>query len=232
MRNFRKIIKDASHFPLSLFETIELNKICDAAKRLDSRLAIPATSSNFSIRTKDNDFLITKSGLHKRNLNPSRFIRVSQQGIPLNPLSAKPSDETLIHAVIYQNVTSAHAVLHCHAPEFESILLKKLEHKQVASQGLEFGYFKLKGHELLKALGKKNHQEDFYLPVVQNHQDMEKMANFIENHFFHESKHPANCAFLLERHGIYCFGHSVYQAELRLEALLHLIVNITTPPLK
>ncbi len=226
MRTYKKIIKDSSFFPLSLYETIELNHLCNAAKRLDIRLAIPATSSNFSIRTKESALLITKSGLHKRNLNPSHFIRTNLHGNPLHPQSPKPSDETLLHSMIYRNSNHSNAILHCHAPELELITIDKSElltHDKNEKEYLLSGHFKLQGHEILKALGLKNHLEDFYLPVIQNDQDMKKLSVFIEKHFFaHKQKIPL-CAFLLEKHGIYCFGNSVHQAELRLEAILHLL---------
>ena len=224
MRTYKKIIKDSSFFPLSLYETIQLNHICDAAKRLDRRDAIPATSSNFSIRAKDNGILITKSGLHKRNLNPSHFIRTNLEGKPLHSQSPKPSDETLLHAMIYRNFNNINAVLHCHAPELELVTLKNSEilpHDE--NEKPLYGLFKFQGHEILKALGLKTHLEDFYLPVIQNDQDMEKLSKFIEKHFFtYKQKLPLS-AFLLENHGIYCFGNSVHQAELRLEAFLHLL---------
>lgn len=226
MRTYRKIIKDSSFFPLSLYETLELNQICNAAKRLDSRNGIPATSSNFSIRTKNNALLITKSGLFKRNLNPSHFIRANLEGTPLHPLSPKPSDETLLHAMIYRKLNHANAILHCHAPELESVTLDKSELLTHGNNKKELplcGFFKLQGHEILKALGLKSHLEDFYLPIIQNDQDMDKLSKLIEKHFFtHQQKLPL-CAFLLENHGIYCFGNSVHQAELRLEAILHLL---------
>jgi methylthioribulose-1-phosphate dehydratase len=224
MRTYRKIIKDSSYFPLSLYETAELNHICNAAKRLDKRNAIPATSSNFSIRTKKNELLITKSGLHKRNLNPSQFIRLNIEGTPLHPQSPKPSDETQLHAMIYRNSYHCNAVIHCHAPELEFVTLEKSELLDNSINEKNYplcGFFKLKGHEILKALGIKNHLDDYYLPIIQNDQDMDKISKLIEEHYFnHQQKLPL-CSFLLENHGIYCFGNSVLQAEVRLEAILH-----------
>ena len=154
MRTYKKIIKDASFFPLSLYETIELNRLCHVAKRLDIRHAIPATSSNFSIQTKNKALLITKSGLHKRNLNPSHFIRTNLNGIPLHPQSPKPSDETLLHAMVYRNIPEINAVIHCHAPELENITLEKSLLIQ-SKENISCGFFKMHGHEILKAL-KKN----------------------------------------------------------------------------
>ncbi|WGL59012.1 class II aldolase/adducin family protein [Pigmentibacter sp. JX0631] len=224
MRQYRKIIKDASFYPLSSLEHIELNKMCEVAKRLDKRHAIPATSSNFSIRTKNVDhFLITKSGIHKRNLNSSQFIRTQLTGNAIHPLAPKPSDETLLHALVYKNLDYVNAVIHCHALEFEYIQLQKNCVNLDESKNCEkFGFYIFPGHELLKALGYKDHNTDYYLPVIKNNQDMEKVSQLIEEQFFSQQKKIPICAFLLENHGIYCFGNSVRQAELRLEALLHL----------
>lgn len=226
MRTYKKIIKDSSFLPISLYEKIELNYICDIAKRLDNRFAIPATSSNFSIRTKNNSFLITKSGLHKRNLNPSHFIRVNFNGKPLHSLAPKPSDETLLHAIIYRNYQKINAVLHCHAPELENVTLNKTELLPNKFGSINYGFFKLSGHEILKALGIKNHIEEFKLPVIQNDQDIEKISNFIEKNLSSFENETPFCAFLLENHGIYCFGNSTHQAEYRLEAILyHILAN-------
>lgn len=224
MRSYKKIIKDASFFPLTLLEKIELHKLCKTAKRLDKRYAIPATSSNFSLRATENSFFITKSGLHKRNLNPSHFIRVDLSGKALHSQAPKPSDETLLHALIYKNFFNAHSVLHCHAPELELVTLKGTEQLNKDNAQKHIGYFRIKGHELLKAIGFKSHNEDFLLPVIQNEQNMSYLALEIEKYFFAQQPpiFPI-CAFILENHGIYCFGNSVTQAELRLEALLHLL---------
>ncbi|WP_186645627.1 class II aldolase/adducin family protein [Fluviispira vulneris] len=229
MKTLQKYIKDASFFPLSLKENYELNSLCKVVTRLDERKAIPATSSNFSLRSKPNEFLITKSGLHKRNLNPSHFIRTDLGGNPLHPLSPKPSDETLLHALIYKNFDSANAVLHCHAPELDIFNLECNEFSQIIKQkqdDLKYGFLRIKGHELLKALGFKSHTEDFFLPIIENHQDMSLLSNVIEENFIKTKTPSTFTAFVLEKHGIYCFGNSISQAEIRLETILHLAQNL------
>lgn len=207
-----KYKRDASFFPLSAMERIRLKALCEVARRLDARHAIPATSSNFSIRADACSFLISRSGIHKRMLEPTHFIRTDLTGLPLHPQSPKPSDETLLHALIYANDPSVGAVVHCHAPELE--VVRAPVHK-------------VTGHELLKALGKKGHDEPFYLPVFRNSQDMQQLAKLIEDELYTD-RESEPCladvmAFCLENHGIYCMGKTVAQAELRLEALLHLV---------
>ena len=203
---FKKHTRDASSFLLSTFEKLNLQEMCHLATFLDRRHAIPATSSNFSVRTKSHCFLISKSGLHKRHLTPSSFVRVGLDGVPLSSLSPKPSDETKLHSLVYQVFPHIQAIAHCHAPEFEKF-------KTPAQIFL--------GHEILKLFGHKDHHGAFALPVFQNSQDMEALVLEIRPHL--ENQSPPPIAFMLERHGIYCFGESVAQVQNYLEAFFYLI---------
>lgn len=235
MRAERKYRFDASgQIPLSLFEQIKLGHLCDVAVRLDSRHSIPATSSNFSLRRDSDSFLISRSGKHKRDLHPSDFLLVDLQGKPCAPIAPKPSDETLLHALIYRKCPWVECITHCHAPELENL--------SPPSATLE-------GHELLKALGKTNHQTPVTLHVYENNQNMAELAELIEATQFNEiresknkmttpknksemaqtpeSQRPAQTSgpvlFVLARHGIYCGGESIGKTEAYLEALLHLL---------
>ena len=209
MKTIWKHKRDATFFPLSAWERVNLSKLCALARRLDARLAIPATSSNFSIRagleSHPGAFLITRSGLHKRLITPGDFLRVDADGTPLHPLAPKPSDETLLHAMLYAKFPGAKAIAHCHAPEFEKCRAPA---------------FVLEGHELLKALGLRTHLEAFSLAVFPNDQDMRALVQVIEPSL---DKPALAIGFVLEKHGVYCVGSDVEQAAMRLEALLHLL---------
>lgn len=208
-RNFTRK-QDASFHPLSLRERTELRKLCAAARRLDARHSIPATSSNFSVRAGANAFLISRSGIHKRLLQPGEFIRTGLDGCALNPLAPRVSDETLLHALIYRYRHDAGAVIHCHAPAAESLV----------HPGQRF-----EDHELIKAFGFKTHETAVHLPVFRNNQDMTALAAEVGKALFVESPAPDLStlpAFMLERHGLYVYGKDVDEAELRMEALLHL----------
>lgn len=202
---FKKHRRDSSFFLLSEREKLELNNICNLAVYLDGRNAIPATSSNFSIRASENSFLISRSGIHKRDLNPTRFVRVNLKGELLSSISPKPSDETLLHALAYKLFPNVNAVAHCHAQEFEKFCTPS---------------HIFQGHELLKIFGFKNHESSYALPVFENSQDMPALAEKIEQ--FIMNNKLTYFAFMLEKHGIYCFGKSVEQVQNYLEALLHL----------
>lgn len=214
MRVNRKYRFDASgQIPLSLFEQIKLGQLCEAAVRLDDRLAIPATSSNFSLRRNSGSFLISRSGKHKRNLTAGDFLLVDLHGRALASVAPKASDETLLHALIYKKCPWISTVMHCHAPEFEALHPPAVQ---------------IEGHELLKALGLEDHQTPFMVNVFPNSQDMTALADTVENRQFKESKKSppqtrGPVIFVLAQHGIYCGGESTGTAEAYLEAVLHLL---------
>ncbi len=206
MTLLKKPRRDASFFYLSTKEHSDLKQLCELARFLDKHRAVPATSSNFSLRAGENSFLISKSGLHKRDLNPSHFVRVDLQGQPVSFISPKPSDETLLHALVYRMFPDANVVAHTHAREFENF---RAPHHEFSN------------HELLKIFGFKTHECSFSLPVFKNSQDMAALAVEIEQKL--QTQNSLCMGFMLEKHGLYCFGKSGEQVQYYLEALLHLM---------
>jgi methylthioribulose-1-phosphate dehydratase len=196
--------RDASQMPLSGFERIQLKRLCEIAKRLDMRLAIPASSSNFSMRSGSEEVLITRSGLHKRLITPSSFLRVRLTGQAVNLQCPKPSDETLLHCALYKMFSEAQFVVHCHPIEIEQMNSPK---------------HCIEGHELLKALGLKDHNTSLNLPVFANSQNMSELALNLP-----KSKKEIFLAkgFVLQQHGIYVWGNTLEGALWHLEAILHL----------
>jgi methylthioribulose-1-phosphate dehydratase len=211
MRSERKYRFDASRqIALSLFEQIKLGQLCTVAQRLDKRHAIPATSSNFSLRRDPQSFLISRSGKHKRDLHQGDFLLVDLAGNACAPMAPKASDETLLHALVYEKCPWVGCILHCHAPELENLRPPAV---------------KIAGHELLKALGAADHNTPLVLTVYENNQDMRQLANDIKAKQFAEpSAKKGPVLFMLSQHGIYCGGETVEKTEAYLEALIHLIV--------
>lgn len=205
MRMFKKKYPQG----LSPLAKQELEKICQVALWLDGRHAIPATSSNFSYRCDKDQFWITRSGLHKRDLKPHHFLAVDCKGRPLQKQFVKPSDETQLHAMVYELFPQMNAVLHCHAIEIETARVPA---------------YTLRGHELLKALGLATHTQDLIVPVFKNSQDMAALSKEITGYY---KKHNDQIcfAFILEHHGIYCFGKTVDHARNSLEVILHLMAS-------
>lgn len=203
--------RDASFSPLSAYHRIQLERLSATVRRLDARQAIPATSSNFSLRIDSEQCFISRSGIHKRDLNPSSFLRVSiESGKAVHSLAPRPSDELAVHQALYKLHPELRCILHCHAAEIE----------KVHAPGV-----RIEGHELLKALGFRDHQTDFYLNAFENTQDMSALARAVEKLSKGSPEHTSLHLgiFILEHHGIYCGGASVQNAEARLEAILHLL---------
>lgn len=210
MRTLTRYRKDASFCTISALERVSLRRLCEIARRLDDRHALPATSGNFSMRVNENCFLITRSGIHKRTITPRDFIRVDEDGKALHAMAPKPSDETLLHSVLYRALPKYRFILHCHAPEVEA----------ARAPGV-----RIAGHELLKILGFKSHTEPLYLNTFPNSQDMNVLSADVERVFKASPTHSsiAHGIFVLENHGIYCGGVSIANAEAKLEAILHLL---------
>jgi methylthioribulose-1-phosphate dehydratase len=196
--------RDAGLLPLGGWERIQLKKLCAVARRLDSRLAIPASSSNFSWRRAPDEIFITRSGLHKRLIEPDSFLRVNLKGKTISAASPKPSDETLLHCALYATQHEANVVLHCHAPEMEFLSAPN---------------WTIPGHELLKALGFQDHTTPLRFPVLPNDQNMETLAKRTQEL---SNEIILSKGFLLQNHGLYCFGKTLEHALCHLEALLHL----------
>jgi methylthioribulose-1-phosphate dehydratase len=209
MRTHKKYIRDATNIYYSHKELEDLKSLCEIAKQLDNRQVLPATSGNLSVRSSKDQFLITRSGYHKKFTTPAHFLRINTHNtLPITFIAPKPSDETKLHAAVYSLFPEINSVVHCHPAKLDSFL--------------RVPHFKFEGHELLKCLGYKTHTEPFCLPVFKNSQDMDKLAEEIKDYFSKviKSNDPI-CAFYLENHGIYCFGTSPQNAMNKLEVFLY-----------
>lgn len=169
----------------------------------------PATSGNYSIRFGDDRILLTRSGVHKRDLTIDDLMLVDGEGRPID--AGRSSAETGLHVQLYQLDPSIQAVLHVHSPA-----------ATVASRRYAAaGEMVFRDYELQKALaGTHSHQTEVRLPIVPNDQDIERLAASVQP-FLERSPRP--WGYLIEGHGIYAWGSSVAEAARHLEALDFLI---------
>jgi methylthioribulose-1-phosphate dehydratase len=165
----------------------------------------PATSGNYSIRFGEDRILLTRSGVHKRDLDIDGLMLVDGQGRPIE--AGRSSAETGLHVQLYQLDPSINAVLHVHSPA-----------ATVASRRYAAaGEVVLRNYELQKALaGVHSHEVDVHIPVVANDQDIKRLAERIQPHL---DRSPRPWGYLIEGHGIYAWGGSVAEAARHLEAL-------------
>lgn len=167
----------------------------------------PATSSNYSFRVPgENTFWISRSGIDKGIFNTSHLMLIDEQARPVFEPEAKSSAETLLHLLLYKDPETA-AVLHTHTANNTVLSLAHESEKGIA----------ISGYEVLKGLnGVKSHEENIWLPVFPNSQDMVALSDTIAKY---HAEHPDMPGFLLAGHGLYCWGKSIAEAKRHIEVL-------------
>lgn len=185
-------------------------QICVLTRELAARGMTPATSSNFSIRLDAAHAAITISGRDKGRLSAADIMVVDLDGKAVGS-QHRPSAETLLHTQIYARDQNQQCVLHTHSRN--QTLASRLFSKQ--------GYIRFAGYELLKAFpGMSTHEAHLDLPIFPNNQDMPALAALVAPHL---NQHPALCGYLIEGHGIYAWGDSVFAARRHLDAFEFLL---------
>jgi methylthioribulose-1-phosphate dehydratase len=183
-----------------------IDAIVRAGERMDSRGWVPATAGNISVRLPDGRIAITRSGPHKGFLQPGDVMLVDRDGGPLSP-DARPSAETGLHCQIYRLRPEAGAVLHGHSVAATAL--------SMADPGAD--RLTLAGYEVLKALGCATHDLALDVPVVDNDQDIPRLAAALERSV---GDAPA---YVIRGHGVYVWGADMPAALNRLEALEFLL---------
>lgn len=170
---------------------------------LSRRGWLRATSGNLSVRPEDSSgaIVITRSGVDKQKLTPKDLILVSPEGQVLHG-EGRPSFETAIHWALYRQNPDARAVFHVHTI-YNNLVTAFQEDEHVV----------LRGSEMIKALGLWAEDAALKIPVVPNHQDIDRVAREVTSCLRREVP-----GILLERHGIYVHGRTPEEALKHLEA--------------
>lgn len=165
----------------------------------------PATSSNYSFRLPEADtIVISESGVDKGNFKLENLMKVDLQGIPLD-VDRKPSAETMLHCMIYEQAPQNTCVLHTHSV-YNTTLSYLLE---------EEGWVTLEGFEVLKGLeGVDTHDSLVEVPIFPNSQDIKGLAEAISKYWV---DNPDMKAFLLAGHGLYTWGKDIASAKRQVE---------------
>ncbi len=169
------------------------------------------TSGNFSAVVSREPLVltITATGLDKGSLSPEHFLRIDASGRVVEGLG-RPSAETALHLLL-ANVRRAGAVLHTH-----SVWSTIVSEFYANAHG-----FWIEGYEMLKGLeGVKSHIHREWLPIIENDQDMARLAGVVESELV---RCPNAHGFLLRGHGLYTWGESPEQAKRHLEILEFLL---------
>ncbi len=202
-------------FITSALDHEEMKKLATLVRVMNTMGHNPATSGNYSLRSKTNEnmALVSESGIDKSQFGVEHFLpinyvtRTPDESVTL--AARKSSDETDIHLSIYQ-ATKANCVLHSHM--LDALLFADL----FAGED----YATLSGLELLKGFkGIKTHEVEIKIPCFENTQDIHdlslKVIPLIEDN--------KGCyGLLLRGHGIYVWGESVEEAKRHLEVFEYL----------
>ena len=168
------------------------------------------TSSNYSV-VLDRDplrLLVTASGKDKSSLDPmSDFVVVDTTGHAAEAGAGRPSAETLLHVVLVDECPEVGAVLHTH-----SAASTILSDRFAAAGGLY-----LEGYEMLKGLeGIGTHEERLWVPVFENTQDIPALAKDVRDLLAGQPE-LIRYGFLIRRHGLYTWGHNLFEARRHIE---------------
>jgi len=188
------------------------DQLVEIGRRFERRGWVLGTSGNFStvIAREPLRLAITPSGAHKGELTADQILEIDENCEPAPPAAARPSAEARLHVEIVRTL-GAGAVLHTH-----SIWSTLLSDRHAATGGLV-----IEGYEMLKGLeGVKTHEHQEWIPVLENDQDMPRLAGRLQEVL---SRNPTCHAFLLRRHGMYTWGDSLAQAVRHVEIVEFLL---------
>lgn len=184
-----------------------------AGRRFDARGWLMGTSGNLSavLDRQPLRLAITRSGTHKGELTAADILEFAGGRVVSGEGSA--SAETLLHLEIVK-LRGAAAVLHTH-----SIWSTLLSDRYGDEGGIE-----ITGYEMLKGLaGVTTHLHREWLPVLENDQDMTRLAGRVGLLLAGDS---ACHGFLLRRHGLYTWGSTLGEAVRHVEILEFLLESV------
>ncbi|MDE2150208.1 MAG: methylthioribulose 1-phosphate dehydratase [Gammaproteobacteria bacterium] len=179
-----------------------LAQLIEFGRQFHARGWVPATGGNFSLRLQPDRIAITRSGVHKGELQPRDFLQVGLNG-RLYAGDGKPSYETELHLMLYRRDGRIGCVLHTH-----SVANTVLSRRRPTID--------LRGYEVMKVFPDVDDPErPLQLPVFANDQSMPQLAVRIDAGL--RERDPG--AFLLAGHGLYAWGADPGRARDRVEAL-------------
>ena len=187
-------------------------RLAEIGRRFDARGWVLGTSGNFSVVVNREPFrlAITSSGISKGELTADGIVEIDRAGDLISPGTGRPSAEARLHIEIVQ-LRGAGAVLHTH-----SMWSTLLSDRHIAGRGLA-----VEGYEMLKGLqGVATHQHREWIPILENDQDMERLAVRVRTAL---TEQPAAHAFLLRRHGMYTWGETLSEAVRHVEIVEFLL---------
>jgi methylthioribulose-1-phosphate dehydratase len=167
----------------------------------------PATSGNLSARVSAPGdpllLVVSASGRDKEAMTAADFLIVDDLLRPVEPGSARPSSETVVHARIYE-ATGCGCVLHVHT------VWNNLIAELFSSQGEVV----LRDLEMIKGLDIWEEGAEIRVPIVENLFKLPALAEAVVERI----TDPRVPGILIRRHGLYAWGANPFQAKRHVEA--------------
>jgi methylthioribulose-1-phosphate dehydratase len=186
-------------------------ELAEVGRAFYARGWVLGTSGNFSAVAGRGPLrlAITSSSIDKGQLSADHILQIDAEGKVLAG-SGRPSAETLLHLAVV-HLRRAGAVLHTHSV-WSNIL---------SDAYFEDGGLSIEGYEMLKGLeGISTHEHREWLPIIENSQDMTRLAGSVEQAL---TRYPDSHAFILRRHGLYTWGKDIAEAKRHVEILEFLL---------
>jgi methylthioribulose-1-phosphate dehydratase len=186
-------------------------ELADIGRSFYQRGWMLGTSGNLScvVSRQPLRLAITATGLDKGALSVAKFLEIDEAARVVRG-TGEPSSESKVHLAIAR-ARGAGAVLHTHSV-WSTIISEAFARD---------GGVSLEGFEMLKGLeGVRSHEHREWLPILENCQDMARLAGMTEALL---EQHPRAHAFLLQRHGLYAWGQDLAEAKRHVEILEFLL---------
>jgi methylthioribulose-1-phosphate dehydratase len=189
-------------------------EIAEIGRRFYARGWALGTGGNYSCLVSSPPLLVavTASAVHKGNLTANEVLLIDENAAPVGNTSLKPSAECLLHVeIINRRMPAAGAVLHTHS----------IWNTVLSDFFAPNGCVVIQGYEMQKGLrGVKTHESREIVPIVENDQDMTRLAESIGKAL---DENPLCHGVLLRRHGLYTWGQTLAEAERHVEILEFLL---------
>ena len=190
-------------------------RLIKVGQRFDQRGWVLGTSGNFSLVIDDEPLrlAITRSGTQKGELTAADIMELDGDGISVGTTAGIPSAETRLHLEVIA-ARPVRSVLHTHST-WSTLVSDRFAPR---------GGVAIQGYEMLKGLaGVTTHEYREWIPIVENDQDMPRLAAKIGETL---QAHPECHAFLLRRHGLYTWGATLPAAVRHVEILEFLLESV------
>ncbi len=189
--------------------------LIQTGRRLDQRGWVLGGSGNFSIRLNKTTIAVTASGVHKGMLREDDILLYdlkSQTALSTDgqPAEKKPSSDIFLHSEIYQLDPSANSVLHVHSVPAVVVPLKIVP----------AGSLLFRDSEVLKTFpGPGAKRMRLEIPIF----DKDNPTRQLQSWWEQRGQNERGFAFLIWKHGLYCWADTPEESLRRIEALNYLL---------